>query len=165
MELSEINANTEGGNPMKNREMQGMSVAGVVERVGDGESNRDPCGQPNRPNGPNGPNGRLNSSIASIASIAALWLGTGCSSVHSPHLAHAKGPGAAPGSALMCDRCETTWVLRPEGAGRWVRYTRQKAMVCPDCESAVETWWKTGEFKHSCSRCKGRLTCESPRQP
>jgi hypothetical protein len=155
---------------MKNQKMQGMSGAGTFERnrAGDGEKDWEECGQTNRPNGPNGrgePIGRFHASIASIASIAALWLGTGCSSVHSPHPVHATGPGSAPGAALMCDRCQTTWVLRPEGAGRWVRYTRQKAMVCPDCESAVETWWKTGQFKHSCSRCKGRLTCEPPREP
>lgn len=100
---------------------------------------------------------------AVLGAVSLAVLGTGCSSVHSPHPEHASHGKARPGMAMMCDRCETTWVVRPEGTGRLVRYTRQRAMVCPECQSAVETWWKTGVFKHSCSRCQGKLTCESPK--
>jgi hypothetical protein len=46
--------------------------------------------------------------------------------------------------------------------GKLVRYTREKAMVCPDCESAVTHWMRTGELKHACSHCRGKMTCELP---
>ena len=84
--------------------------------------------------------------------------GVGCTSVHSQH------PTAIE-NAVMCDKCKTTWVTRSEPTGRSVyRYTREKAMVCPDCRTAVENWLRTGELKHTCSHCKGKMTCESPKQ-
>ena len=33
-----------------------------------------------------------------------------------------------------------------------------KVMVCPDCESAIVTFFKTGKLKHSCAHCGGNLT-------
>jgi hypothetical protein len=89
-----------------------------------------------------------------------MMMGIGCTSVHPPHATHMGRHGTS-GSALMCDRCKTTWVVRPEGSGRLVRYTKERAMVCPDCQSAAETWLKTGVFEHSCRHCGGRMTCET----
>jgi hypothetical protein len=79
-----------------------------------------------------------------------------CTSMHAPH------PTAAE-NAVMCDKCKTTWVVRNSPVGRGlVSYTREKVMVCPDCKSAVQNWLETGKLKHSCSHCKGRMTCEKP---
>jgi hypothetical protein len=90
-----------------------------------------------------------------VAGVAGLG-GGGCSNIHSEH------PTAIQ-SAVMCDKCKTTWVTRSEPTGRSVyRYTREKAMVCPDCRGAVENWLRTGELKHTCSHCKGKMTCEAP---
>ena len=90
--------------------------------------------------------------------IGLTFAATGCGSVHEPH---AESSGASD-HAVMCDRCKTTWVVRSEPVGKLVRYTREKKMVCPDCESAVLHWMKTGELKHACSHCGGRMTCEQP---
>lgn len=99
----------------------------------------------------------LNKMVVVIVGVAALGVG-GCSNIHSEH------PTAIQ-SAVMCDKCKTTWVTRSEPTGRSVyRYTREKAMVCPDCRSAVENWLRTGELKHTCSHCKGKMTCEAPRK-
>jgi len=87
--------------------------------------------------------------------IGTASAGVGCVSVHEPHAESAK-------SAVMCDRCKTTWVVRGDSMGKLVRYTREKAMVCPDCESAVTHWMRTGELKHACSHCRGKMTCELP---
>jgi hypothetical protein len=35
---------------------------------------------------------------------------------------------------------------------------KSKVMVCPDCESAVVTFFKTGQLKHHCAHCGGSLT-------
>jgi hypothetical protein len=101
----------------------------------------------------------MNANIGRMAiwaiGIGITWAGVGCVNVHEPHAESHK-------SAVMCDRCKTTWVVRGEPVGKLVRYTRQKAMVCPDCESAVTHWMRTGELKHACSRCRGKMTCEEP---
>jgi hypothetical protein len=72
-----------------------------------------------------------------------------------------------PISAVTCDKCKTVWVKRPapNASGKMAAYTTlrsEKSMDCPDCESAVATFFKTGSLKHSCSHCGGALThCES----
>ncbi|MEY5024708.1 MAG: hypothetical protein RLZZ244_236 [Verrucomicrobiota bacterium] len=81
--------------------------------------------------------------------------GTGCMHIHAPHAESKR-------SAVMCDRCKTTWVVRGDPSGKMVRYTRERAMVCPDCETAVAHWMRTGELKHHCAHCRGKLTCEEP---
>lgn len=80
---------------------------------------------------------------------------TACTTVHTEH------PTTA-GKAVMCDKCKTTWVTSAQAGSRTTRYTRDRMMVCPDCQSTVETWLKTGQLKHSCSHCKGKMTCEDP---
>jgi Zn-finger nucleic acid-binding protein len=91
--------------------------------------------------------------------LAVVCLGapalTSCTTVHAPHPAVAS-------NAVMCDRCKTTWVTGVESGGRVTRYTRQKAMVCPDCTSAVQNWMRTGILKHHCSHCGGTMSCEPP---
>jgi hypothetical protein len=89
---------------------------------------------------------------------AAGSLQTACTTVHAEHPTTA----ATAGKAIMCDKCKTTWVTSAQPGARATRYTRDKMMVCPDCSSAVETWMKTGKLKHSCSHCKGKMSCEDP---
>ena len=67
-------------------------------------------------------------------------------------------------SAVTCDKCKTVWVQRPVGipgsAGKGGFYGLRdvKTMQCPDCESAVATFFRTGSLKHSCSHCGGTMT-------
>ena len=99
----------------------------------------------------------LNRFVVVMAGVAGMGV-VGCTSVHSHH-------PTAMQDAVMCDKCKTTWVTRSEPTGRSVyRYTREKVMVCPDCRSAVENWVRTGELKHTCSHCKGKMTCEPAKQ-
>lgn len=67
-------------------------------------------------------------------------------------------------SAVTCDKCKTVWVKRPVQVGGYGKsssfYALQdaKIMTCPDCESAVVTFFKTGSLKHHCSACGGTMT-------
>lgn len=71
--------------------------------------------------------------------------------------------------AVMCDKCKTIWVSRPVPAGSSTKgnpgytvYRDVKTMECPECESAVATFFKTGSLHHRCTHCGGALThCES----
>jgi hypothetical protein len=71
-------------------------------------------------------------------------------------------------SAVMCDKCQTVWVKRPETVGppgkggSYVALRTRGTMTCPDCQSAVVTFFKTGQLKHSCSHCGGTIShCEA----
>lgn len=66
-------------------------------------------------------------------------------------------------SAITCDKCKTVWVKRavPGGAsgkGSYYALRSVKTMTCPDCESAIVNFLKTGQLKHSCSNCGGTMT-------
>ena len=66
-------------------------------------------------------------------------------------------------SAVTCDKCKTVWVKRPVQVGPmgktsgFTMLKSEASMSCPDCESAVATFFKTGSLKHSCSHCGGAL--------
>jgi hypothetical protein len=72
--------------------------------------------------------------------------------------------GASAGTdAVMCSKCKTVWVKTPvqggpPGKGGYTVYRDTKTMTCPDCESAVVTFFKTGSLKHSCAHCGSTLT-------
>lgn len=103
----------------------------------------------------------MNISINKLVMGLVAVVGLGEVSCTTPHSSHP----TAMENAVMCDKCKTTWVTRVEPTGRSVyRYTREKAMTCPDCVSAVENWVKTGQLKHYCSHCKGHMTCETPKK-
>jgi hypothetical protein len=72
------------------------------------------------------------------------------------------GPTAGT-DAVMCSKCKTVWVKTPvqagaPGRGGYTIYRDSKTMTCPDCESAVVTFFKTGSLKHHCAHCGNTLT-------
>ncbi len=71
------------------------------------------------------------------------------------------GGAAAGADAVTCDKCKTVWVKTASpgpGGKSFMTYRDVKTMECPDCQSAVTTFFKTGEFKHTCSHCGGTMT-------
>lgn len=73
-----------------------------------------------------------------------------------------------PGTAVMCDKCKTVWVNRPitnsvgKGGPVVTAYHDVAVMECPDCESAIATFFKTGALKHHCNHCGGTMRhCEA----
>ncbi len=71
------------------------------------------------------------------------------------------GGATAGADAVTCDKCKTVWVKTaspgPGGKG-YMTYSNQKSMNCPDCQSAVTTFFKTGQLKHTCTHCGGAMT-------
>ena len=70
------------------------------------------------------------------------------------------------GPAVMCSKCKTVWVKTPMTVGApgkgYTVYRDQKTMACPDCESAVATFFKTGSLKHHCAHCGDTMAhCEA----
>jgi len=66
---------------------------------------------------------------------------------------------SGPESCVMCDKCKTVWVKRPANVGgKFTVMSSKKVHTCPDCNSAVENFFKTGELKHSCSACGGTMS-------
>ena len=66
--------------------------------------------------------------------------------------------------AMTCSKCQVTWVKIPMdyGKGRVVTFTNKKSMECDDCKAAVENFFTTGEFKHTCKTCGDSLEiCDS----
>ncbi len=66
-------------------------------------------------------------------------------------------------AAVMCDKCKTVWVSTPTAIGSPGRMQTtilrdRKTMTCPDCQLAIDNFWKTGSMKHTCSHCGGTLT-------
>lgn len=75
------------------------------------------------------------------------------------------GPTSGPVlSAITCDKCRTVWIQRAErastfrgSAGPYVLKSESR-MVCPDCESTAQTFFKTGRLKHDCKHCGGTMS-------
>lgn len=62
-------------------------------------------------------------------------------------------------NAVLCTKCEALWVTRTEDdldTGLWITYRTQEVW-CPDCESAVLYFFKTGKLGHECKTCGGVL--------
>ncbi|HBA84088.1 MAG TPA: hypothetical protein DCZ95_08345 [Verrucomicrobia bacterium] len=71
-----------------------------------------------------------------------------------------QGESTAPASdetAIMCNKCETVWVRHAKKINKTTIYRREPKRVCPDCESAVETAFKTDKMEHACKSCGGTL--------
>ena len=72
-------------------------------------------------------------------------------------------PATAGTEAVMCDKCKAVWVKAPVSLGTpanrgSIMYRDSKTMTCPDCQLAINNYWKTGSMKHTCSACGGTLT-------
>ena len=82
-------------------------------------------------------------------------------------LGMAGASAADPTTAITCSKCQDVIIVNPANNGTkpgsgYTVLTSKKVMVCPDCESAVQNFIKTGELKHHCSHCDGTMqTCTS----
>jgi hypothetical protein len=72
-------------------------------------------------------------------------------------------PPAPPANAVTCSKCQTVWVQEPvavagskPGNGHYTLKSKP-VMTCTQCESAVVTFFRTGQLKHHCSICGGTL--------
>lgn len=84
--------------------------------------------------------------------------------VHTAAFGEEKDSGSAPKSAVMCDKCTTVWikVVDKNAKGTVIGLSKDKKMACKDCQSAVETFFKTGKLEHECSTCGGAMShCEA----
>jgi hypothetical protein len=88
-----------------------------------------------------------------IAGLLAVMLLAGCASATRSDAAAADGS-----RAVMCSKCETVWVERPDPTDLYLlTYRTEEAMRCPDCVSRVRNFFSTGAFEHTCSSCDGVL--------
>jgi hypothetical protein len=81
----------------------------------------------------------------------------GCQSSGGASAAKAE-PASPATQAVMCSKCEVTWVKQPITAGggkdwRILGYTSRKSHECPDCRSAVNNFFTTGKLEHTCKTC------------
>lgn len=71
-------------------------------------------------------------------------------------------PTTPPAKAVICSKCKVVWVEHLYNTG-YAKHpgvympVKSKVMVCPNCESAVVTFFKTGQLKHHCATCGGTL--------
>lgn len=79
--------------------------------------------------------------------------------------------GKQPVQAVMCDKCETTWVIGSTSTGthgQVLAIQKHKVMECADCRSEATTILQSGkttrpgEVVHKCQSCGGTMTaCET----
>lgn len=96
-------------------------------------------------------------------SVAAVTVLTGCAG-------SSKRTSTGPAQAVMCDKCETTWVTTPGSTGvhgQVVSVSKRKVMVCEDCRKEATKLlqsgksMKAGDVMHKCQSCGGTMTsCE-----
>lgn len=87
-----------------------------------------------------------------LTCLAATALASGCSTTNGT-AAKAEQP-----PAVMCAKCETTWVRSTHRINKTTVYSRHKKMVCPGCASAAENFFKTGKLEHACKTCGDSLS-------
>ena len=61
--------------------------------------------------------------------------------------------------AVMCDRCKVIMVktaIPGTAKAPLTVYHDTKTMLCPDCKSAMENFFKTGKLQHTCTSCGGK---------
>ena len=85
-----------------------------------------------------------------LCCLASLIAVSGCGS--SPRAATGESRG------VVCPECEIVWVETYDMNDPYMMtLVSEEAMRCPDCESAVERFFRTGELRHHCSTCEGTL--------
>lgn len=96
---------------------------------------------------------KLRSSFA-VLSAAAVLIVSACTPVQEQ-------AGAKETVGVMCGKCRTTWVAAVDGGGKpgTVQvYRTSRKMKCPQCETLVQTFFRTGQLAHSCPGCRGELS-------
>lgn len=91
----------------------------------------------------------LTRSFLACAAVTALV--SGCSTTNGV-------ASKADQPAVMCAKCETTWVRSPHTINKTTVYRRHKTMACTDCDSAAANFFKTGKFEHTCKTCGDSLS-------
>jgi hypothetical protein len=67
---------------------------------------------------------------------------------------------APPDEAVYCSKCETVWIQVPDFDDPYAMSTTSaKSMECPDCRSAVATFFSTGKLRHECTSCGTLVHC------
>lgn len=95
--------------------------------------------------------------------VAAALALAGCASNETPAAQPAVAGGPST-QAVSCSKCQITYVQVPtnDQKGRFRGYTTRKDMECPNCKTAVETFFDTGKLEHSCAHCQGTMeVCNS----
>jgi hypothetical protein len=106
---------------------------------------------------------RISKSIFAATAVAATLLAVGCQTTPAqPQPSTAAAATTQPVMAVVCTKCEITWVKVPQTQkGRIVGYSTKQAMECPDCRTAVENFFATGKLEHTCKSCGETMqTCE-----
>lgn len=85
-----------------------------------------------------------------LPGLLGLGLLTGCASNTPP-----QSTLAPTTQGVTCTKCQVTWVKIPEtnGKGRVVGYSWGQRDTCPDCMDAVQSFFNTGKFQHTCKTC------------
>ena len=96
----------------------------------------------------------LKSKCAALATASLIVL-TGCTAI-SPQA------GTTQMTGIACNKCESVWLPRAGTGGKPGRgydvYRASRRMICPQCESAAATFFRTGKFEHKCPGCGGNIT-------
>ncbi len=69
--------------------------------------------------------------------------------------------GSAQVPGIMCGKCQSIWTQNNDpGAkpGSYRSYRGTRKMVCPQCESVVSTFFRTGKLTHTCPGCQSEMT-------
>ena len=91
----------------------------------------------------------LKSGPAALVAAMSIAVLSGCISMQPQ-------AGTPQASGLMCNKCETVWVPSKDRGGKpgtYHVYRSTRKMVCPQCESMAETFFRTGQLSHSCPGC------------
>ena len=94
--------------------------------------------------------------------LGAGLLVTGCASNKPP-----ESSLVASTQGVTCSKCQVTWVKAPttNDKGRIVGYTTKKRDICPDCYDAVQSFFASGKFQHTCRTCGDTMEiCEAHKQ-
>jgi len=87
-----------------------------------------------------------------VSLAAAVFIVAACTPVQEQ-------AGAKESVGLACNKCRTTWVSSGGGKpGGSTIYRTSRQMKCPQCETLVETFFRTGQLAHSCPGCGGTVS-------
>jgi hypothetical protein len=102
--------------------------------------------------------GTMRWTLAAMVVGAGMMFAAGCESSGDKHADHHDMSASASmgeRQAVMCEKCNVTWVKSPvaNDKGRVIAYKTKKSHECPDCRTAVQNFFKSGEMKHACATC------------